>query len=903
MKCSLSFVWVLFGCILGIQSIHATHNRAGEITYKQTGPTSVEMTITTYTKASSTAADRDSLEVFWGDGSRQIVQRNANLTRLESNDIKINFYIASHTYPGAATYTISFLDPNRVGGILNVNYPNSIDIPFFLSTTFTLLDRQFQGFNNSAILLQPPIDIGCVNEPFIHNPNAYDADGDSLAYELVPPLQALNSPVPGYRYPDEIGTGQNNSFTINERTGEVRWDSPKLSGEYNIAILIKEYRRGFLINVIFRDMQILIKACSNKPPVIEVQEEICIIAGEKLVFPIRIDDANVNQKVKLSATGGPFIIDNPAILIGPKFFTPIPFQARLEWQTTCNHISEQYYQIVLRAVDNFNADSTGLATLKTIRIKVVGPAPQNLTSTSIDGKIRLEWDKPYACEVTENNYFQGFSVWRKIASTSYEPDTCRPGLSNSPYTRIATKIFTNINEVYFYEDEKIEKGNTYCYRVQAEFAKLTPTGNPYNKVESLPSNESCKLLSRDLPLITKVSVQKTGLNDGTIHLRWTKPLADQLDTLKNPGPYTYEIWRSDELTPFVLISSQSTPFFSPTIDTNYFDNNLNTVENQYFYYLSFYANNQKIGNSPQASSVYLSIAPTDRKNILSWTSTTPWNNITYKIFRENTQGNFEFRGETTALNFEDTGLVNGQTYCYKIESSGTYALPNIEDPIFNDSQVKCQAPIDNVPPCTPTIEVTNICDNISINIDPLSLYNEITWNNLENSCPSLASDLFGYNIYYAEKVNDSFTLIATRSKSDGLIYLHYPENGLLGCYQVTAIDSLLNESERSNKVCVDNCPFYELPNTFTPNDDGKNDVFKPRVNLFIFEVDFKVFNQWGNLVFETTDANINWNGQTNSGNKLADGTYFYTCKVFENRVTGVTQADKSINGFIHIIRN
>ncbi|MBL0099517.1 MAG: hypothetical protein IPP49_05205 [Saprospiraceae bacterium] len=53
--------------------IFATHNRAGEITYRQTGPLTIEMTIITYTKASSVAADRDSLDVSWGDGSKQFV--------------------------------------------------------------------------------------------------------------------------------------------------------------------------------------------------------------------------------------------------------------------------------------------------------------------------------------------------------------------------------------------------------------------------------------------------------------------------------------------------------------------------------------------------------------------------------------------------------------------------------------------------------------------------------------------------------------------------------------------------------------------------------------------------------------------------------------------------------------
>ncbi len=883
--------------------IFATHNRAGEITYRQTGPLTIEMTIITYTKASSVAADRDSLDVSWGDGSKQFVLRDNNKTRFEANDIKINFYIATHTYPGVATYTISFLDPNRVGGILNVNYPNSIDIPFFLSTTFTLLDQQFQGYNNSAVLLQPPIDIGCVNKLFIHNPNAYDVDGDSLAYEFAAPLQALNTPVPGYKYPDEIGSSSGNTFTINPVTGEVRWNSPKLQGEYNIAIKIKEYRNGKLINVILRDMQILIKVCENEPPTIKTEEEICVIAGTKININIEVNDPNPNQKVKLSATGGPLTLNDAAKLIGPAFFTSVKFSARLEWQTNCNHISDQYYQIVLRAVDNFNPDSTGLAILKTIRIKVVGPPPKNLRSKSVNGQIRLDWDSPYDCEITDNAYFQGFSVWRKIASSNFAPDTCNPGLTGSPYQKIVFKTTANDGSSYFYVDTKTEKGNTYCYRVQAEFARLTTTGNPFNRVESLPSNETCLVLLRDLPLITKVSVDSTSENDGTIHVRWTRPLAEQLDTVQNPGPYRYEIWASDESMQFVKKQTFNTPFFSNTPDSNFFDTKLNTLRKQYFYYIRFFAADKKVGESPIASSLFLTVAPSDKMNKLLWNSETPWLNIKYKVFKKNELGNFILINETQNTSYDDLNLSNDVEYCYKIQSSGTYAISNIEDPIFNLSQIACQMPQDNVASCPPVTDVINICDRLQSDINPTELYNTITWTNPRLQCPDIADDIVAYNIYYAETTADKLQVIYKQPVAEGFTYFHFPVNGLLGCYAVTSVDSLGNESILSNSVCVDNCPFYELPNTFTPNGDGFNDVFKPKVNLFVYQIDLKVFNQWGNLVFETQDPDINWNGTNSSGTMLADGTYYYTCKVLENRVTGIKESKNILTGFIHLIKN
>lgn len=80
---------------------------------------------------------------------------------------------------------------------------------------------------------------------------------------------------------------------------------------------------------------------------------------------------------------------------------------------------------------------------------------------------------------------------------------------------------------------------------------------------------------------------------------------------------------------------------------------------------------------------------------------------------------------------------------------------------------------------------------------------------------------------------------------------------------MVAFDSVFNESLLSNIICIENCPDYRLPNAFSPNGDGHNDIFKPYPFRFVNKVEFKVFNRWGNLIFETSDANLNWEGKQN----------------------------------------
>lgn len=70
------------------------------------------------------------------------------------------------------------------------------------------------------------------------------------------------------------------------------------------------------------------------------------------------------------------------------------------------------------------------------------------------------------------------------------------------------------------------------------------------------------------------------------------------------------------------------------------------------------------------------------------------------------------------------------------------------------------------------------------------------------------------------------------------------------------------------------CGEFFLPNAFSPNGDGKNEIFKPR-NLCIKEITFKIYNRWGNLVFETTDVTQGWDGSTPKGKDGNEGVYAY----------------------------
>jgi gliding motility-associated-like protein len=74
-----------------------------------------------------------------------------------------------------------------------------------------------------------------------------------------------------------------------------------------------------------------------------------------------------------------------------------------------------------------------------------------------------------------------------------------------------------------------------------------------------------------------------------------------------------------------------------------------------------------------------------------------------------------------------------------------------------------------------------------------------------------------------------------------------------------------------NFVCDE--PYIFIPNTFTPDRDGTNDVLFVRGNV-LTEMYFAVYDRWGELVFETSDQNLGWDG-TFRGKELSPDVYGY----------------------------
>lgn len=72
--------------------------------------------------------------------------------------------------------------------------------------------------------------------------------------------------------------------------------------------------------------------------------------------------------------------------------------------------------------------------------------------------------------------------------------------------------------------------------------------------------------------------------------------------------------------------------------------------------------------------------------------------------------------------------------------------------------------------------------------------------------------------------------------------------------------------------CVD-IHAFEMPNIFTPNDDGRNDIFSAIAVPEVEEMMMTIFDRWGMIVFEG-DVKLGWDGNSN-GRPCSDGSYFW----------------------------
>lgn len=921
--------------VASMTSIYATHLRSGEITAVRISETSLRYRFTLVIYRDTESGVDIGGFFNTGDG-RFIAAGRANLEALSINGIRetnlgnftsrvvIEF---DYTYLREGDYTVSYTEGNRNQNIINLGGTISGSFPFHVET---ILKVSNSIVNSTPQLTVPPLDQACLGSRFVHISGAFDPDGDSLAYRIVTPLSGLNNPIPNYLPLDDptISTLKEDQttpalFTIDPLRGALRWDAPQLVGEYSIAFIIEEWRynedlgRSELLGYVTRDMQIIVAECSDERPVLEAPRDTCIEAGTLLEAVVTGTDPNEDQ-ILMEAFGGAFEVNSsPAEYLNlpdtdsRDRFRDSPAQSLLRWQTNLSHVQAQPHEVVFKVTDiQLDPSVPALIDFKTMSIQVVAPAPTGLTGdVTSSNSIQLSWDAYIGA-----SFGPTLKIYRRVESFDFEPTSCNTGIPNgSGYTLIGEVQGTDIT---FLDDNGVRPGVNYCYRIVAEFP--APKGGV-----SYASNEFCQAINVDVPVITNVSVLETDATNGENFVRWTSPIG--INETLFPGPFRYELLRNNGLNAIMGGS-----LLTSTSDTTYNDLGLNTRDSGHNYYVRFYDKDDNlIDSAAAASSTFLNAASQIESVRLTWESNVPWSNRSqnfpyHYIYRNRTDNDANNSTDFVLIDsvnvlqeglvfnddgsFNNTLLMTDRQYCYYIVQQGEFSNRNIEAPLLNNSQISCAIPMENPIPGTPEILIENDssliigpsgnelvvvekeeCQNTNFQTcTSLSLSNTINW--IINGSEA---DIVSYNVYYSKTGDpEGYELIAN---TDTKTFEHTLLSEFRGCYKVSAVDNRGVEGEQSNAICFDNCPYYKLPNTFTPNGDGLNDTFRAfdlpndQCSRFVKSIEFKVYDRWGGQAiyeFRSSDGEnetfINWSGNDKQGKPLPSGTYYFTTSVIFN---------------------
>lgn len=298
--------------------------------------------------------------------------------------------------------------------------------------------------DSSPIFIQDPYFTSCTKSPYQFNSNAIDPDLDSIYVDFGipynsfaagskfdPPLNPI--PVPfenGFNFssptPNTLFDASNIVSSINNSSGEINFTS-FTPGNFNVKVVVKTYRYGVIMAEVEREMQLMINNCNgnNNPPIIKApfansKFDTTIVAGKPIHFTISTKDLDKLQdgsaQHNLISVSGPMFGNgftsnsgcdiapcatlNAAPVISGVSGSTVTFN----WQTTCDHLKNQYgvvatsipYNFVFKIQDDYcpiPKVSYATVTINVLNPGVIHGPEINCIKTDSSGNVTISWKK------------------------------------------------------------------------------------------------------------------------------------------------------------------------------------------------------------------------------------------------------------------------------------------------------------------------------------------------------------------------------------------------------------------------------------------------------------------------------------------------------------------------------
>jgi len=247
---------------------------------------------------------------------------------------------------------------------------------------------------------------------------------------------------------------------------------------------------------------------------------------------------------------------------------------------------------------------------------------------------------------------------------------------------------------------------------------------------------------------------------------------------------------------------------------------------------------------------------------------------------ENTDLQFEIASNTelNKYRFYKSDSYNGIFDSLETIVSSDYIVSATDYNSQSDSKISYYK-LASINECGNETKYSDVINNIVLNLDNNDYINTLSWNLLKefdlfsgtydvyrisgNSEPELIRSFPNYNT-----IEDDIELLQGQNLSGQF------------CYYIKIYKE--GETEyysQSNTKCIYLEPKVYIPQAFTPNDDGVNDLFLPVFSFLPKDYELKIYNRWGNIIFETSDPTKGWNGKQSNGKPAPAGSYIYLLKI------------------------
>lgn len=844
----LSFLLIFFIS----NNLNATHLIGGEMNYQYKGQDQYDISLTVYRDCYLGQAAYDVpayVLVYDGDGTflgyfsvngepeikLPIEITDACYTAPPDICVEKKIYQFTGSLPINSTgYYLSYQRCCRNNSILNIydDKVNSVIVSGMNLYTFIPPLEKLQN-SNPVFNEYPPIAI-CVNKPFYFDHSAIDFDGDSLVYKLCTPTDALNDlqpifypyygnqdPVPfqevRWRNPYSIENmlGGNDPMKIDSKTGALT-AFPVTIGQFVVGVCVDEYREGKYISQTRRDFQFNIGECGKfSTAAFFTYDTICN----------QLDVNFKNQSVEAD-----------------KFLWDFGDGSTSESKEP-SHVYDNYgsYTVTLIASSTSGCSDTTKKTIYLLKdnfefsindLNVCnGDSARLIIQSNGEGIKDVQWMLTPSVYTNNLSYSYLPLESQKIDFVIHKTNGCRFEGNVNVNVNPIPKINIDVNPDIIYSGQTVilstNDENQYSYLWQTK----GNNSKPQSTITELVVNQNQWVYLTKTDLISGCQIKDS------VFLKVVSCIDDS----------DYKVEKVIVKNCNEVHLKYTITVFNPAINFNWLINGASNTNNTIEFNQAYNTNlNFQLILENGASC----------KDTILFEEEIPQNVLSVNIPK------IAVCKENSTVNLY---LDIGSSVDYQVIWEGQ------EDTLINESSI--QYPFSGQELSVPFVILFNdscaIYDTALVSIDQISV-------NAQAQPPFVAKggttvlkaapeNYSTYHWYPSSLVEDSMnsTTMAIIEETTDFIVIAKNNNGCI------ATDTIRVEVKdlRCDKENI------FIPSAFTPNGDGKNDIWKIRTNVAT-SFSLKIYNRWGEMVFETNDINQGWDG-TYQGKMSNGGSYAY----------------------------